>query len=345
MSEYQLEYLQMKEKYLALKNEMGLYQDLDGASLLGKARRAALGVTSGPVSVAIDFYKKIFKTQKVTPDTIKGTAKVHNNLKIKYFEAKKTIDNYEVLVNTYSKTEAASLDPELVPCFSPKNKTKIFKKKYPKSAYETVVIYPFERAVAAAIRNKSPTSTVIQKASQLIQAYGVLTGHQKGKHISKWDTYASNNLDRNLMLKNSYRDENFYMWQVISDTGSDFENKPPLYNTNEQFSEMERKKYEAKQMDRVVRNERKNERRQAKSARKKSGKSSGRSVNFRSPIKIGRKKSGGDYDSYDEHDEYGGHQGNEYGGHDSFTSHGCGHRGYDDCTGGGSSDDENYFIY
>ena len=214
MAEYQLEYLQMKEKYLALKNEMNVYDDLEGHGIMGKMRRSVKGVVSGPISVAIDFYSKIFKTQKVTDSTRKGTSKIHNDLKIKYFDARREIEKFEAFVNGFPTPDPQTPDKDLANCFKPQNKMKFFNKKYPKSAYQLVFIYPYERAVAKAIENNKKTSEVSRRASELITAYGILTGYQKGANVTKWESFVNTNKKIILKCTSAIRIITIYIYPV-----------------------------------------------------------------------------------------------------------------------------------
>ena len=56
-----LEYLEMKEKYLALKNELNFQDELEGQGLFANVRRKIKKsvYSMGDIEVAIDFYKEI----------------------------------------------------------------------------------------------------------------------------------------------------------------------------------------------------------------------------------------------------------------------------------------------
>jgi len=172
-----LEYLEMKEKYLALKNELDLQDELEGQGFFGSMRRGIKKrvYSMGDIEVAIDFYREIFKKQKLTPNIIKGKEKVHNDLKYKYFDSLKVIADYESFIKNFP-VAGDPPDPILMPCL--KNKDKLFKKKYPQKAYKIVFMYPYERAVyysvKAAVEGKENVAMTSMKASQLIQAYQML---------------------------------------------------------------------------------------------------------------------------------------------------------------------------
>lgn len=309
MAEYQLEYLQMKEKYLALKNEMGLYDDLEGQGIMGKMRRGVKGAVgnkvSGPISVAIDFYKKIFKTQKVTSDTKKGTAKIHNDLKIKYFDARRDIEAYQLFIEGFPQPDPNTPDKDLAPCFSPKNKMKFFKKKYPVLAYQIVFIYPYERAVANAIKEGKKTSEVSRRASELISAYGILSGYQGGPNVTKFEKFAAEAIQKGPL---SYEEKDFYMWQALKDVSDDV--GAEFYSTEQQFTDSEKAAYEGRLA--------------SKEARKGKKSRSGLGISIRNPIKLTRKSKGGDFDSSSDY------------GYD-YSS--------DSSVGGYSEGDEDYYIY
>lgn len=311
MAEYQLEYLQMKEKYLSLKNEMGLYDDLEGQGIMGRMRRgvkSAVGnKASSSISVAIDFYKKIFKTQKVTPDTKKGTAKIHNDLKIKYFDARRDIEAFESFIENFPKPDPDTPDKDLAPCFSPKNKMKFFKKKYPIHSYQIVFIYPYERAVAKAIEAGKKTSEVSRKASELISAYGILSGYQKGANVTKFEKFAAEAIQNGPL---SHQDENFYIWQALKEASDDV--GVEFYSTEQQFTDSERAAYEGRLA--------------SKEAKKGRTGRSGLGISLRNPIKVTRKSRGGDFDSSD-----------DYGYDYDYSS--------DSSVGGYSEGDEDYYIY
>lgn len=314
MSESQLQYLQMKEQYLSLKNEMGAYDDLEGQGFLGKMRRgfkSAVGnKVSGPISVAIDFYKKIFKTQKITSDTKRGTAKVHNNLKIKYFDARRAIEEYEQFIdNIKSLTPSADMpDKDMVKCLKDENKVKMFKKKYPKLAYQIVFIYPYERAVHNAIKNyKSGGAGEVSKlASELMSAYGVLSGYNKGANVTDWKVFLTKALKPNQV---NYESPDFYMWKALSGIS---EIGVELYTITQQMSDSEKAQYEGALA-----------KKEARKGRSRYG------LSFSSPVKLVRKGGAYDSDSDSDSDDF------DY---DEFT-------GADDLTGGYSDDDEDYYIY
>jgi len=280
MAEHQLEYLQMKEKYLALKNDMGLYDDLEGQGIFGKMRRGAKKMVgnkvSGPITVAIDFYKKIFKTQKVTNDTKRGTIRIHNDLKVKYFDARRDIESFETFVKGFPKPDPNTPDKDLASCFKDKNKLKFFKKKYPMQAYQIVFIYPFERAVAKAIEGNLRTSEVSRKASELISAYSMLSGYHKGENLTKWDNFLIGAIQNGPF---EHENEEFYLWKKLEEVSDDV--RISFFTTDQQFDDEERARYEGKLA--------------AKEA-KKNKKKSGLGFSFHSPIKLHR-KSGGDFDS------------------------------------------------
>ena len=246
MSQNQLEYLVMKEKYLALKNEMNLYGDLEGHGLMGKMRRKIKGKVAsssfvrgiGPIAEVVDFYEKIFKTQKITPDTVSSTLKLHNNLKIKYFEARRQIERFQTLVTGFPKPDPNVPDADLAPCF--KNKNKIFKKKYPQAAYEIVFIYPYERVVNIAMQEKPvKLSKVIAASSEVKQAYKIISGYQKGAHIAKWDTFVAQALGKGPF---EYTDPDFYMWKELEKMGSEV--GVSLFQVGEQLTEAKKARYE-----------------------------------------------------------------------------------------------------
>jgi hypothetical protein len=204
MSDYKLEYLQMKEKYLALKNELGLYDDVEGAGIMGKLSRRATGVLAGPLAEAAKHYDQVFKTSKISGETQTRTAKIHNNLKIRYFDAKEEINRFEAFVNGFPKPDPTMDDKDAIKCLT--NPMKMFKAKFKKArdAYMICFMYPFERDVAKAVQTANVTE-VSTSGSKFNQARKVL------KDMLQWNNFSKSAINAEGKIQH-WEEDNFYLW-------------------------------------------------------------------------------------------------------------------------------------